>query len=250
MQYHLDTIPVWEAMEWKSECPLCSLEHKTELEEIDRTLGASVMEPDVRVRFNERGACRRHQQMLFNGPNKLGHALLMDSHAKERLAALQKLQAATKARKNIKVRWFGRDDTTETTAAQLKRLTDRCVVCEAMDTHMARYLTTFLHLWKTSADFRAVWKDSKGVCLPHLQQLLETARGTLSAHEQNEFAFEALDFLTRRLADDERDLSWFTQKYDYRNQAQPWGESKTAVERTVNCLRGWCVGTEPYTAPK
>ena len=43
MQYHLDTIPVWEAMEWKGECPLCSLERKTEVEEIERTLGASVM---------------------------------------------------------------------------------------------------------------------------------------------------------------------------------------------------------------
>jgi hypothetical protein len=209
-----------------------------------------VMEPDVRVHFNERGVCRKHQQMLFNEPNKLGHALLMDSHVKERLAALQKLQSATKAQKDTKVRWFGRSDATATVANELKRLTEHCVICEAMDTHMARYQATFLHLWKTSTDFRAAWKDSSGVCLPHLQQLLETARGTLSAQDQNEFASEALDFLAQHLANDERDLNWFTQKYDYRNQAQPWGESKTAVERTVNCLRGWCVGAEPYTAPK
>ena len=55
MQYHLETIPVWEAMECKPECPLCALERKTELEEIDRTLGAGVMEPDVRIHFNDRG---------------------------------------------------------------------------------------------------------------------------------------------------------------------------------------------------
>ena len=56
MQYHLDTIPVWEAMEQKPECPLCALRYQTEQEEIERTLGAGVMEPDVRIRFNERGA--------------------------------------------------------------------------------------------------------------------------------------------------------------------------------------------------
>lgn len=43
----------------------------------------------------------------------------------------------------------------------------------------------------------------------------------------------------------EKDIEWFTLKFDYRNQDKPWGDSKDAVERTVNKLRGWCVGAEP-----
>lgn len=250
MQYHLDTIPVWEAMEWKGECPLCSLERKTEVEEIERTLGASVMEPDVRIRFNERGVCGKHQQMLFAQQNKLGHALLMDSRVKAQLAALQTLQKKVENAQPARRSLFGKGTSVNVITDELKALQAHCVVCEAVNTHMRRYRDTFLHLWKTNSDFRAAWKQSNGVCLPHLQALLETSGEVLSAEQQNEFTAEALAFLTERLANDEKDLDWFTRKFDYRFQAEPWGESKTAVERAVNRLRGWCVGSEPYPQKK
>ena len=44
MNYHIDTIPVWDAMKRDGECLLCALERKTELDEAERYLGASVME--------------------------------------------------------------------------------------------------------------------------------------------------------------------------------------------------------------
>ena len=31
MRYHIDTIPVWDAMKLEGECLLCALERKTEL---------------------------------------------------------------------------------------------------------------------------------------------------------------------------------------------------------------------------
>ena len=80
MPYHLETIPLWEAMETESPCPLCALHEKCEASEIERSLGGSVMEPDERIRVNERGICGRHHQMLFEKKNRLGHALLTDSH--------------------------------------------------------------------------------------------------------------------------------------------------------------------------
>ena len=53
MQYHLDTIPVWEAMEQNTACPLCALYRRVEASEIERSLGGSVMEPDARIRVND-----------------------------------------------------------------------------------------------------------------------------------------------------------------------------------------------------
>ena len=76
MRYHIDTIPVWDAMKLDGECLLCALERKTELGEAERYLGASVMEPDVRVKVNDRGFCRKHHAMLFSMSNRLGHALI------------------------------------------------------------------------------------------------------------------------------------------------------------------------------
>ena len=55
---------------------------------------------------------------------------------------------------------------------------------------------------------------------------------------------------TRNLDRMQEDISWFIKKYDYRFGDQPWKNSRDAVERTVNKLRGWCVGKEPNPEEK
>ena len=52
MKYHIDTIPLWDAVKLDGECPLCALSRKLELGEVERYLGASVMEPDTRIQVN------------------------------------------------------------------------------------------------------------------------------------------------------------------------------------------------------
>jgi len=34
----------------------------------------------------------------------------------------------------------------------------------------------------------------------------------------------------------EGEIEWFTNKFDYRNQDKPWGNSRDAVKRSVNKL--------------
>ena len=104
MRYHIDTIPVWEALEKETGCPLCALYQKCEETEIDRSLGGSVMEPDARIRVNEKGICQRHHQQLFAMQNRLGHALLVDSHTKE---TLQKMDGMEKCIASAKKSFFG-----------------------------------------------------------------------------------------------------------------------------------------------
>ena len=73
MRYHIDTIPVWDAAKIDGECLLCALQRRVELQQIEYSLGASVMEPDVRIQVNKKGFCQHHQRMLFKGDNRLGH---------------------------------------------------------------------------------------------------------------------------------------------------------------------------------
>ena len=89
MRYHIDTIPVWDAMKLDGECFLCALRRKLELGEVDRYLGASVMEPDTRIQVNDIGFCARHQVLLYEQKNRLGHALMMHTHLKETIRKLQ-----------------------------------------------------------------------------------------------------------------------------------------------------------------
>lgn len=243
MQYHLDTIPVWEAMEADAACPLCWLAHRTEQEEIDRTLGAGVMEPDVRIRFNHTGVCREHQKMLYARQNRLGHALLMDSRALEVLDRLRTLQREASA-SAVSRPHLPRRRQRSTLADALRDISESCVVCETVDAHMARYEKTLIHLWKTDAAFLKAWEASQGVCLPHAADLLDLATSQLLPARSRAFAAQVLSRLTFGLAQDEKDMAYFTRKFDYRNEALPWGESKTALQRAVNRLRGRCLEDE------
>jgi len=244
MQYHLETIPVWEAMEKDSNCPLCALYRKCEETEIDRSLGGSVMEPDARIRVNETGICDRHHQQLFAMQNRLGHALLVDSHSKELLKKLDKLDQITAAPQVKKGLFGAKSDVSAALADELEKLSSACVICEDIDSHMKRYLYTFLHLWKSDTAFRKKWEGSKGVCIPHAVELLRFAQKQLNAANQQQFAKSLLELLKTNLAQDEADLEWFTLKFDYRNQSKPWGNSRNALERTINRLRGDCVSSE------
>ena len=90
MRYHIDTIPVWDAAKIDGECLLCALQRRVELQQIEYSLGASVMEPDVRIQVNKKGFCQHHQRMLFKGDNRLGHALMLESHLTETRGKLSK----------------------------------------------------------------------------------------------------------------------------------------------------------------
>ena len=83
MSEKIYTIPVNEAFEACAEdksrgCPFCRLYNKLEADETDLILGASMMEPDVRIKTNEKGFCATHFQMLLSGKNRLGLGLMLD----------------------------------------------------------------------------------------------------------------------------------------------------------------------------
>jgi len=254
MRYHIDTIPLWDAIKLNSECPLCAIRRKNELLEVQRYLGASVMEPDTRVEVNDKGFCARHQHMLFEESNRLGHGLMMHTHLKETEAKLDKVlsalsQAAGQAAPTSLPRFFkknaGLEQSIEDCAKAIDASVSSCILCDSLQENMDRYVYTFHHLWKTDSEFRRAVENSKGFCLPDAAMLLRSAVKELNGEQLSHFAQVMVTLTRDNLKRIEHDIEWFTLKFDYRNQDKPWGESRDAVERTCNKLCGWCVGSEP-----
>ena len=255
MKYHIDTIPIWDAAKMDGECLLCALERRTELGEADRYLGASVMEPDVRVRVNERGFCRKHHAMLFTMSNRLGHALMLESHMIENRERLEKSwNAIEKAGEQLKNSTIGdkingkaktAKDTVVQEARKIQEMASSCVMCDTIQENMTRYLHTFFQLYRNDAEFQRKFRESKGLCIPHTGQLLEVAAEELNAKELGEFAATLAEMERKNLDRIQEDISWFIKKFDYRYEKEDWKNSRDAVERTVNKTRGYCVGKEP-----
>lgn len=255
MRYHIDTIPVWDAVKLDGECPLCALRRKIELNETERYLGASVMEPDVRLLVNEKGFCRHHHEMLFAQSNRLGHALMLHTHLMETMERSEKPFAALRKAAHAYGESSLGDKLTgkaavarkevESLADEMAKMASTCVMCDSIEENMRRYVHTFFHLYKTDGEFRRRLADGKGFCLPDAAMLLRYAPEELPGKDVAGFIDMILDAQEKNMKRMEEDIAWFTKKFDYRFDAEPWKNSRDAVERTANKLRGWCIGAEP-----
>ena len=196
MRYHIDTIPVWDAMKLDGECPLCALRRRNELIDVDRFLGASVMEPDTRIQVNAKGFCAHHQVLLYAQKNRLGHALMMHTHLKETMGKLHPIleaaqsgadkNAATPAFKRLLGKGEGKDDLAGA-AKSIREMSQTCILCDTIEEHTRRYAYTMLHLYKTDDSFHKAFANSKGVCLPDMAMLLEMAQEEMSGETLKDF---------------------------------------------------------------
>jgi hypothetical protein len=249
-KFHIDTIPIWGAFREGCECPFCALERKCESDFLDLALGGALMEPDVRIATNERGFCANHLQKLFSRENKLGFALMLDTHLRGILSDFEPAQgeilrrAAGEKAKNPLARAASSVAkkspfyaSLERAASQIEARTQSCFICQRVENTMSRYIETTLQLYLADASFRELFSASKGFCLPHFAALLRAA-AQLNAGDASSFAEDLLRVEGEQLRRIESDLEWFTLKFDYRNREKSWGSSKDAIERTMLKLRG------------
>lgn len=257
MRYHIDTIPLWDAMKLGGECFLCALHRKIELGEAERYLGASVMEPDVRIKVNKLGFCNHHTAMLYGMNNRLGHALMLHTHLMETekeaagaFNALEKAAAGLRATASLGDKLNGKAAAarkqTQEAAERLSAMSGTCIICDSIKENIDRYLHTFFHLYKNDGDFRRAYEASKGLCLPDAAALGKLAADELPARDAADFVELTVELMRKNLKRTEDDIAWFIKKFDYRFEAEPWRDSKDAVERTANKLRGWSCGAEPW----
>lgn len=246
MRYHIDTIPVWDAVKAKSGCPLCLLRLKIEENDVVRYLGGSVMEPDTRIRVNARGFCPRHQVLLYAQKNRLGHALMMHSHLIEtRREVASVFEKAAKGRSSGG-RLFSRDrgegkDAVRSAAGKLKSLSSSCILCDSIRENLDRYAYTLIHLYKTDTAFKKAFAENGGGCLSCAGDLMNMAADEMKEDLLSEFVQTLGTGLSARMEQEERDLKNFTLIFDYRNAGKTLEGTTGALERTVNTLRGICL---------
>ena len=245
MKEHIDTIPVNEAYESGDECPFCWLERQVEQKAIRYTVGpcASYMEPDVRGATDSQGFCRDHFKKMYDYGNALGNALIMQSYM---IGMRKELDAQLNGFVPPKKSLFSKKQDTELPMLQwLRQKNSSCFLCSKIAYNMSRYYATFFHLIKEE-EFRNKVEKSKGLCMHHFEQLLHRSQEQLPKAQQ-EWFYETMGNLMRdNLTRVQEDLDWFVDKFDYRNTSAPWKNSKDAVSRTMEKLKGGHPADAPY----
>ena len=225
------TIPVNEAFDASAAdstcgCPMCALYRKLEENELELILGASMMEPDVRIKTNELGFCRTHYDMMFTRKNRLGMALTLESHLAELSGDLSKGLIGTV---------IGRPD--QKPAKRIAALEKSCYVCGRIDFHFQHMAETVALLFGTDENFVEKMKKQPYFCLPHYRLLLEKAAARLDKKKLQSFADVTERVVKGYMETLLEDVSWFCKKFDYRYENEPWKNAKDSVERAIKFLR-------------
>ncbi len=244
MKYTLDTIPVLDAYRTGCECPLCKMRIQSEDSYVDSMLGAAYMEPDCRVRTNEIGFCTRHFELMYNRRNRLGLALMTHTHMQEVIKSMESILAGEMPKGGFLASLSRSKNSEDSAPAKIRARIGGCVICDDLNNALNRYAYTIAQLYFTHTEFKQLFDSSKGFCLPHLALVLEMAGKTLSAEQTKTFQKKVAEIELENLKRVEGELEWFTLKFDYRNTDKPWGNSKDAVERSINKLMGAIVGEE------
>lgn len=207
-------------------CPFCEIMRRLEENELDLILGASMMEPDVRIKTNELGFCPHHYDMMLSRGNRLSMALVLESHLDEYLRKFRgnKLSNAISPGGDV----IKTIDATNAT----------CYVCGRIEYNFSRMVETAALLWGTDPAFKEKAAAQKYYCLPHYKRFVEAAKNKMQKKVFAEFMATvgaAEDAYFEKLG---KDVSWFCKKFDYRYNEEPWYDSKDAVERAVKFLTG------------
>ena len=225
------TIPVNEAFDDSRDhpecgCPLCTLYRKLEEDELSLILGASMMEPDIRIRTNREGFCPKHFTAMLTRKNRLGMALMLESHLNELSPELFPHGLAALTGKGSGA------------IPRLSELEGSCYVCSRIEFNLSRMAETVVLLWSQDGLFREKFKQQPHFCLPHYRRLLTVGRDRLGRREKGEFFREIGEIEERWFASLSSDVSAFCRSFDYRAEEPLTDEQKTAVERAVKGLSG------------
>lgn len=245
MKENIATIPLMDAFSANDECPFCFLERQAEQHAISFILGSAYMEDDIREKTDVTGFCRHHFKMMYDYGNRLGSALILSTHLRKLNQELgEELKSFSPSKSNlfkrIKHTDAGVAEAKTPLGAWIKKKECSCYVCNHFNDIYNRYLDTFFDLYRKNAEFRSLFTESRGFCLPHFGDLIEAAEDKLSDEQKKQFYPEVFSLMQENIDRVQKEVSWFVEKNDYRNKDKSWGNSADSIQRGMQkCAGGY-----------
>ena len=230
MKEKLYTIPVNEAFEADTECPLCTMRKKLETDAIEFTMGPSYMEDDIREATSRLGFCEKHLEQLYKHQNRLGLALILKTHMDKLVADIQKQSSTEKV---VGSSLFRKKSEIPAVVSHISGLEKTCFVCDKIDGTFERYIATIFYLYHTEEAFCIKFKSTRGFCTGHYKLLYEAAPAQLRGEELTCFLKTLNELYLENMKRVRDDLEWFINKFDYRYADEPWKNAKDSLPRAM-----------------
>lgn len=253
MKEQLYTIPLNEAVDAKDECPFCYIERSIEQDLLDFVLGAgsSYMEADIRDMTDKAGFCRPHFKKMFDYGNTLGNAWILKTHYMRMIREMkQQFSDFAPGKSSFKSMFSKSANSNNSIVNWIQEKEDSCYICKQYKDTYDRYMDTFFYLYKQDNDFYDKIAASKGFCLSHFKDLCTAADSKLSDKEKEGFYKLVMPLMEQNMERLFEDVAWMVEKFDYRNQDADWKNSKDAIQRGMQKLKGGYPADLPYKMNK
>ncbi|MBR1771296.1 MAG: hypothetical protein IJ747_04645 [Lachnospiraceae bacterium] len=253
MKEQLYTIPLNDAVNAQDECPFCFIERDIEQDLLDFVLGSgsSYMEADIRDMTDRAGFCRTHFKKMFDYGNTLGNAWILKTHYMRVISEMREQFAAfTPGKTSLKSKLLRTTSGENPIGVWVREKEASCYVCNQFRDTYARYLDTFFYLYKNDAAFREKIINSKGFCLSHFGDLCEAADTKLPDKEKETFFQSMFALMEQNMDRISEDVAWMVEKFDYKNAQADWKNSKDAIQRGMQKLKGGYPADPAYKMKK
>lgn len=253
MKETLYTIPLNDAVDAKDECPFCYIEREVEQDLLDFVLGSgsSYMESDVREATDKAGFCRPHFKKMFDYGNTLGNGWILKTHYMQmNREMMQQFKNFTPQKSSLMGRIKKNSQRQNPIGIWVEEKEKSCYICSHYAETYERYMDTFFYLYKNDEEFQRKIRESKGFCLPHFGDLCEAADNKLSDKEKEPFYRMVFTLMEDNMSRMAEDVAWMVEKFDYRNKDADWKNSKDAIQRGMQKLKGGYPADPDYKMPK
>ncbi len=230
MKEHIYTIPLAEALSENCGCVFCTIEKKLEEDALEYFLGPSLMEPDGREITNQKGFCKKHFDDMLKRNNRLGLALMLETHL-------------TEIAKNLEVKkkgsMFSKETLEKLTSNSIYEVTDACAICDKISGQMKAVASNFAYLWGKEDGFRKRFEVSNGLCLKHTALAIEEC-SSLGGKKKYEYIENLLNMQKDKLNKLSQKVHAFTLSFDYRNAGKKLADDEiNSVLNAIKHLSGY-----------
>ncbi|MFI3212761.1 MAG: DUF6062 family protein [Eubacteriales bacterium] len=252
MKEKLYTIPLNDAINAHDECPFCYIERVIEQDLLDFVLGngASYMESDIRSMTDEAGFCRTHFKKMFDYGNTLGNAWILKTHYAKTISDMKKTFSHYQPGKSSFMKMKSKTDGPNAVTSWVNQREESCYICNQFKADYERYLDTFFVMYKKDEEFRQKIQSSQGFCLTHFGDLCQAAEDKLNTSQKAEFFPMVFDLMEKNMERIGEDVSWLVEKFDYQNQNADWKNSKDALQRGMQKMKGGYPADSVYKMKK
>jgi hypothetical protein len=249
MKEQLYTIPLNDAMDAHDECPFCFIERSITQDTLDFVLGnaSSYMEADIREMTDLEGFCRVHFKQMFDYGNTLGNAWILKTHYRRMIGQFKKqAQSFTPGKSSLMSLLKKTPGTGNSVVNWITDKEQSCYVCKRFQETYDRYMDTFFYMYQKDDAFVEKVKKSKGFCLSHFRDLCLAADQKLPDSEKDSFYKMVLPLMIENMERVAGDVAWMVEKFDYLNRDADWKNSRDAIQRGMQKLKGGYPADPPH----